>query len=159
MFYIFVVLGLPINTTPVKEHRKEVEDVTHKIDEDIKIDKLNRMELHNDEAFFQAYDVKETKSEISVYDSSEKDNIQVRNEIAESLSKTISSSQNNKEEDYDEEDDEEEKDGEEKSDHINNLLELEIKSMLNQMKVQTQRKFLTVILKQIILSKGMLRHF
>ena len=79
MFNIFVFLGLSINTTTVKEHHKEVEDVTHRIDEDIKIDKLNRMELHND-----AYDVKETKSEISVYDSSEKDNIQVRNEIAES---------------------------------------------------------------------------
>ena len=53
MFYIFVVLGLPINTTPVKEHRKEVEDVTHKIDEDKKIDTLNGRVLHNDEAFFK----------------------------------------------------------------------------------------------------------
>ena len=125
MFNIYVFLGLSINTTTVKEHHKEVEDVTHNIDEDITIDKLN------DEALFQADDIKETVSDKSAYDPSEKDNIQHRNEIAESLSKTISSSQNNKEEDYDEEDDEEENDGEEKSDHINNLLELEIKALLN----------------------------
>ena len=77
MFYIFVVLGLSINTTPDKEHHKEVEDMTHNIDED----KLNGRGLHNDEAFFQAYDVKER---VSAYDSPEKDDIQNRNEIAES---------------------------------------------------------------------------
>ena len=134
MFNIFVFLGLSINTTTVKEHHKEVEDVTHNIDEDITIGKLTGRGLHNDEAFFQANDVKGTV-EKSAYDSSEKDDIQDRNEITESLFKTIYSSQDNKEEEDDEEDNEEEADEEgeeeEKSDHINNLLELEIKAQLN----------------------------
>ena len=129
MFNISVFLGLSINTTTVKEHHKEVEDVTHNIDEDITIDKLN------DEAFFQADDIKETVSDKSAYDPSEKDNIQHRNEIAESLSKTIYYSQNNKEEDDEEEDggeeNDKEEDEEEISDHINNLFELEIKALLN----------------------------
>ena len=96
----------------MKEHQKEGEDITHTIAEDMKIDTLNGRGLQKDEAFFQAYDVKETVSEKSAYDSSEKDDIQDRKEIAERLSKTIFSYQNNKEKDDEKEDDEEEEEEE-----------------------------------------------